>query len=79
MDTKKTASEPSRLMIHPALVVFKKDLKKVEKAEFNFEEKGNMNSAFAQFPKCKQSECDENPTEYGIGLNFSNKNGLVDF
>lgn len=77
MDTKKRIPEPSRLMIHPALIAFKDDLQKVENAEFNLEEKGNMNSAFSQFPKCKQSECDENPTEYGIGVNFSNRNGLI--
>ena len=38
MDTKKITPEPSRLMIHPALVALKEDLQKVENAEFNFEE-----------------------------------------
>lgn len=79
MDTKKITPEPSRLMIHPAFVELKEDLQKVENVVFNFEEKGNMNSAFVQFPKCRQSECEDNQTEYGIGVNFSNKNGLIGF
>ncbi|MEN4981942.1 hypothetical protein [Acinetobacter modestus] len=62
-DTQKRTPEPSRLMIHPALIALKEDLQKMENVVFNFQEKGNMNSAFSQFPKCKQSECDENPTE----------------
>ncbi len=41
--------------------------------------KGNMNSAFAEFPKCDLSECDGNPTEYGIGVNFKDKLALINF
>ncbi|EPL0173791.1 hypothetical protein N1009_003621, partial [Acinetobacter baumannii] len=72
-DSQKRKKEPSRLMIHPSFQKFKEDLTKLEKVEFSFEQKGNMNSAFAEFPKCDLSECDGNPTEYGIGVNFKDK------
>lgn len=76
IDTQKRTPEPSRLMIHPVFITLKDDLQKLENTEFNFEEKGNMNSAFARFPKCSQSHCEENPTEYGIGVNFKDKTAL---
>ncbi|WP_159153117.1 hypothetical protein [Acinetobacter johnsonii] len=77
LDTQKRNLEPSRLMIHPAFVVLKDDLQELENIEFNFAQQGNMNSAFAQFPKSSQSQCDENPTEYGIGVNFHDKRSLL--
>lgn len=76
-DTQKRTPEPSRLMIHPAFVVLKDDLQELENIQFNFAQQGNMNSAFAQFPKSCQSQCDENPTEYGIGVNFQDKRSLL--
>lgn len=45
--------------------------------EFNFAQQGNMNSAFSQFPKSSQSQCEKNPTEYGIGVNFHDKRSLL--
>jgi len=57
-DTQRRIIKPSILMIHPVLIALKNDLQKVGNAEFNFEEKGKMNSTLAQFPKCKQSESD---------------------
>lgn len=79
LDTQKRVTEPSRLMIHPAFIALKDDLQKLEDVAFNFEEKGNMNSAFAHFPKSSQSRCIENPTEYGIGVNFEHRKALIDF
>ena len=79
LDTQKRVPEPSRLMIHPAFIVLKDDLQKMQNIAFNFEEKGNMNSAFAQFPRSSQSRCIENPTEYGIGVNFQDRKSLIDF
>ncbi|KQE87932.1 hypothetical protein [Acinetobacter lactucae] len=73
-DSQKRKKQPSRLMIHPSFLKFKEDLTKLEKVEFSFEQKGNMNSAFAEFPKC-----DGNPTEYGIGVNFKDKLALINF
>jgi len=78
-DTQKRISEPSRLMIHPKYIDYKDELRKLENVEFNFEQKGNMNSAFAEFPKCDLSKCEGNPTEYGIGANFKDKLALTNF
>ena len=77
LDTQKRNPEPLRLMIHPCFIALKEDLLSFENIEFSFEEMGNMNSAFAQFPKSSQSQCDENPTEYGIGVNFHDKRSLL--
>lgn len=78
-DTKKITPEPSRLMIHPVFEVLKEDLQKIDHVAFNFSEKGNMNSAFAHFPTSSQSQCEDNPTQYGIGVNFSNRQALLIF
>lgn len=78
-DNQKRKKQPSRLMIHPSFQKFKEDLTKLEKVEFSFEQKGNMNSAFAEFPKCDLSKCEGNPTEYGIGANFKDKLALTNF
>ncbi|MDR9541868.1 hypothetical protein RJC71_00250 [Acinetobacter baumannii] len=78
-DSQKRKKEPSRLMIHPSFLKFKEAFTKLEKVEFSFEEKGNMNSTFAEFPKCDLSKCDGNPTEYGIGVNFKDKLALINF
>ncbi|WP_454667239.1 hypothetical protein [Acinetobacter calcoaceticus] len=78
-DNQKRVSDPSRLMIHPKYIDHKDELRKLEKVELNFEQKGNMNSAFAEFPKCDLSKCDGNPTEYGIGVNFKDKLALINF
>ncbi|OOW08310.1 conserved hypothetical protein [Acinetobacter sp. 8I-beige] len=77
LDTQKRNPEPLRLMIHPCFIALKEDLLSFENIEFSFEEMGNMNSAFAQFPKSSQSQCDENPTKYGIGVNFQDKRSLL--
>lgn len=77
LDTQKRNPEPLRLMIHPCFITLKEDLLSFENIEFSFEEMGNMNSAFAQFPKSSQSQCDENPTKYGIGVNFQDKRSLL--
>ena len=77
LDTQKRNPEPLRLMIHPCFIALKEDLLSFENIEFSFEEMGNMNSAFAQFPKSTQSQCDENPTKYGIGVNFQDKRSLL--
>ena len=79
IDSQKRIPEPSRLMVHPAFIAIKDDLQKLENVVFNFEEKGNMNSAFARFPTASQSKCEENPTEYGIGVNFRDIKALIDF
>lgn len=76
LDTQNRQQQPSRLMIHPLFIALKNELMKLENTEFNFEQDGNMNSAFAQFPKCSKSECKDNPTEYGIGVNFKDKTAL---
>lgn len=78
-DSQKRISKPSRLMIHPKYMDHKDQLRKLENVEFNFEQKGNMNSAFAEFPKCDLSKCEGNPTEYGIGANFKDKLALTNF
>lgn len=77
LDTQKRNPEPLRLMIHPCFIALKEDLLSFENIEFSFEEMGNMNSAFAQFPKSSQSQCDENPIKYGIGVNFQDKRSLL--
>ncbi|AYA03966.1 hypothetical protein BEN74_14910 [Acinetobacter sp. WCHAc010034] len=77
LDTQKRNAEPSRLMIHPCFIALKEDLLSFENIEFSFEEKGNMNAAFAKFPQCALSQCDDNPTEYGIGVNFQDKQSLL--
>jgi hypothetical protein len=77
LDTQKRNPEPLRLMIHPCFIALKEYLLSFENIEFSFEEMGNMNSAFAQFPKSSQSQCDENPTKYGIGVNFQDKRSLL--
>lgn len=76
LDTQNRQQQPSRLMIHPMFIALKDELTRLENTEFNFEQEGNMNSAFAQFPKCPKSECKDNSTEYGIGVNFPDKNAL---
>lgn len=66
-------------MIHIKYIDYKDELRKLEKVEFNFEQKGNMNSTFTEFPKCDLSKCEGNPTEYGIGAKFKDKLGLTNF
>jgi len=78
-DSQKRKKEPSRLMIHPSFLKFKEDLTKLEKVEFSFEEKGNMNTAFARFPHSSESDCAKNPTQHGIGVNFKDKLALTNF
>ena len=78
-DTKKITPEPSRLMIHPLFEALKEDLQKIDHVAFNFSEKGNMNSAFARFPTSNQSQCEDNPTQYGIGVNFGDRQALLNF
>lgn len=78
-DSQKRKKEPSRLMIHPSFQKSKEDLTKLEKVEFNFEEKGNMNTAFARFPHSSESDCVKNPTQHGIGVNIKDKLALINF
>lgn len=78
-DNQKRKKQPSRFMIHPSFRKFKEDLIKLEKVEFSFKEKGNMNTAFACFPQSNESECAKNPTRYGIGVNFKDKLALINF
>lgn len=64
-------------MIHPWFIALKEDLLSFENIEFSFEEKGNKNSAFAKFPQYALFQCDDNPAEYGIGVNFQDKGSLL--
>ena len=82
LDTKISKGESSRLMIHPAFIVLKSELQVIEDADFSFSTKGNMSTAFARYPECLASECAENPSNYGIGINFKSEKGLkglIDF
>ncbi|MFI9954327.1 hypothetical protein Q4228_08000 [Acinetobacter baumannii] len=63
-DNQKRKKQPSRFMIHPSFRKFKEDLIKLEKVEFSFKEKGNMNTAFACFPQSNESECAMNRTGF---------------
>ncbi|WP_180053966.1 hypothetical protein [Acinetobacter sp. YH12236] len=78
LDKQSRKNEPSRLMIHPALKALKSELQCIEDAEFKFGPEGNMSTAFAKYPKSSISECIDNPTEYGAGVNFKSEKGLTE-